>query len=239
MSKEEVTVLKSECEEQIHNNKPCKIRVLPPNTKGTYAEEFLRIMNEFGVTSELLQDQMEWTYDYTSFHHEEKKEKIGLCLCGRKIKQVVYLLQKQTDLYFQICYDCLSNHIPWMFQLIDIDKQREQFTKMLKTKTKATASVELYRLCFACDEKKIHFSQHKNLVRCKECFIKFKPIDKKYYRPCIKCDRYVIPKTDPEYRQQCINCFIDNPTPYCVHCQGTGMALWSPELFRECSECFS
>jgi hypothetical protein len=221
---------------QTHQQKTCKVRTQPNPSKRTSSEELVHMMNECGISPDQLLNQSEWTYDYLTFHHDVK-EKVGLCLCGRKIKTVVYLLHLSTDTYYQMCFDCISNHLPWMKQLIELDKQREYFNRMLKTKKHTTPS-ELYRSCVSCHEKVIHFSEPKKM-RCKPCFLNFVPADKTYFRPCKTCDRYVILKTEPEHRVQCINCFMDNPTPYCIHCQGTGLAAWSSELFRECSECFS
>ena len=227
------------CKEMTHNNKKCKVRTEPQKSKRSSYDEFAIVMEEFGFPKDNLLLQQEWTYDYLHYHHDEGKEKVGLCLCGRKIKNVVYLLHKSSDLYFQTCLDCIKNVIPWLHQLMDIDRQREYFNKLLKTKKKSTEPSELYRTCYACHEKKIHFSIPLKKVRCKECFRKFVPVDKKYFRPCQTCDRYVILKTDPEHRVQCMNCFMEDPTPYCLHCEGTGLAFFDEENYRECSECFS
>ena len=221
--------------EKTHQSKVCKVRTKSNPSKLTVFDEFIFYMNKCGISPDTLLIESEWTYDYLSFHHESK-EKVGICFCGRKIKTVVYLLHISTDTYYQICFDCIGTHLPWMKQLIEVDRQREYFSKIHKHKKNKNPS-ELYKECVSCHEKSIHFSETKKM-RCKHCFLNYVPADKSYFRACQTCDRYVILKTQPEHRTQCINCFIGDKTPYCIHCQGTGLATWS-DLYRECSECFS
>ncbi len=224
-----------------HNNKKCRKRIVTNTSKHTSDEEFMSFMKKCGITPEIMQDQNAWSYDYIHFHHntEKDKEKPGLCPCGKRIKHVIYVLYQPMDLYFQIGHDCLEKNLYWIHQLIELDKQREHLNRLTRTKTKQTKPSELYRMCLACHQKNIHFSEPQKKIRCKTCFANFVPVDKKYFRSCNTCERFVILKTEPEFRVQCLNCFTDNKTPYCVHCQGTGLALWSAELYRTCSECFS
>ena len=197
-------------------------------------------MEEYDITEDIIKDQTAWTYDYLHFHHHEEKEKknLGLCICGKKIKKVVFILYQTMDFYIKVAYECLEKHFNWVYQLIELDKQREHLNRMLKTKVNHAKPSELYRICFACHEKKIHFSEPEKKIRCQNCFIMHNPVDKKYFRPCKTCDRYVIQKQAPEHRVQCINCFLNKKGAICVHCDGTGIAFWSNKLYRECTECF-
>lgn len=224
--------------EDKHNEKPCIVRFLVNASKRQSQDEFMHIMNELDISPEMMEDQSLWIYDFLHYHTKVEKPKKALCLCGRRIKHILYLFHKQREMYYQVCFECVSNLMPWMEKLVEVDKERYSTAKLLGTINNNTKS-ELYRMCLACKEKKIHFSMNSKKIRCKECFVNMVPVDKTLYRACKGCMRLVIRKTEPEYRRTCVNCFAGEKTPYCIHCEGSGIALFDEETFRVCTECFT
>lgn len=177
-------------------------------------------------------DVTDWS---SRFEHQSTEE---LCLCGMKICNVFFIVNKHTKVKAQLGSECIKRINPKLMEQYEKEQKEKKKRQKEDEKTSKDIQTKLSKSKIKLDkmfDKRIKLYNEDERER-KRIEKERKELEEKLkkFRGCNECHELIIPITEPTYKTMCKMCYINDmkKTKKCEVCNAFSNGL------PKCKRCY-